>query len=134
MVIEREISLSLGIFGVAYLLNVCCLALGADWARIVSAGFSAVVVIASLLIIFTRHSFDATTLVSAAFGVTFAWSAYVLYFSKSLRAELEERWLQSQKIQKALGDAFERLGELRLGEAARMGNIASQANDSEPQP
>jgi hypothetical protein len=97
MVIEREISLSLGIFGVAYLLNVCCLALGADWARLVSAGFSAIVVIASLLIIFTRHSFDATTIVSAAFGVSFAWSAYVLYFSQTLRAEIEERWLQSQK-------------------------------------
>jgi uncharacterized Tic20 family protein len=103
VVTEREVSLSFGILAVTYLTVACCLALGADWARIVTAGFSAVGVIASLFIILTRMVFDVTTFVSAAFGGIFAWNGYALYFSKSLRAELHERWLQNQKDPEEVG-------------------------------
>ena len=51
---QNKPSLSLGILTITFLIVSSCLALGADWARIVSAGLSAVVVIASLTIILTR--------------------------------------------------------------------------------
>jgi hypothetical protein len=95
--IAGKISPSLGIFGVSYLVNASCLALGADWARVISAGVSVVVVMASILIILMKGETNIMGFVSVGFGLVFGWSAYVLYFSKTLQAELEERRLQRQK-------------------------------------
>jgi hypothetical protein len=90
---EGKFSPVFGIIGIAYLTNLCCLALGANSARVISAGFSAVVVIACVFLILARWKTDATTWVSAGLGVSFGWSAYTLYFSRSLRAEVENRSL-----------------------------------------
>ena len=89
-----KLSPSLGILAITYLVVSCCLALGADWARVVSAGFSSVVVIASLIIILTRGGLNIITFVSLAFGLIFFSSAYLLYFSTPLQAELKERWIR----------------------------------------
>ena len=94
---KDRVSLVFGVIGIGYLTNLCCLALGADWARMVSVGFSAIVVIASVFVILTNLKIDAVTLVSAVLGVSFAWSAYVLYFSAGLRAEVEKRLLRNQR-------------------------------------
>ena len=88
---KGKLSPSLGILAITYLIILCCLALGADWARIVSAGISAVVVIASLLIISSVGGFNIITFVSLTFALIFFSSAYLLYFSKSMQAELEKR-------------------------------------------
>ena len=69
---ENKPSLSLGILAITFLTVSSCLALGADWARIVSAGLSAVVVIASLTIILTRGGLNIITFVSLAFGLIFS--------------------------------------------------------------
>jgi hypothetical protein len=91
---ENKPSLSLGILAITFLTVSSCLALGADWARIVSAGLSAVVVIASLTIILTRGGLNIITFVSLVFGLIFFSSAYLLYFSKPMQAELKERWIR----------------------------------------
>src|SRR5260370_27501885 len=96
-VITRDkLSPSLGILAISYLAVSCRLALGADWARVVSAGFSAVVVIACLDILFTAGGLNSITFVSLGFGLIFLWSAYLLYFSRSMHAELKERWIRRQ--------------------------------------
>ena len=93
---KNNLTPSLGILAIAYLVVSCFLALGADWARVVSAGFSAIVVIASFTILLTRGGLNVITFVSVAFGLTFFSSAYLLYFSKPMQAELRERWIQQQ--------------------------------------
>ncbi len=69
---KNELSPSLGILAITYLVVSCYLALGTDWARIVSAEFSAVVVIASLTILFAIGGLDIMTFVALAFGLIFS--------------------------------------------------------------
>src|SRR5215469_5534921 len=82
---KDKLSPSLGILAITYLIILCCLALGADWARIVSAGISVIVVIASFLIISSLGGFNVITIVCLAFALIFFSSAYLLYFSNSIQ-------------------------------------------------
>jgi hypothetical protein len=90
---SNTLSPSLGVLAISYLIVSCYLAQGADWARVVSAGYSAIVVIASLFTLATKGGFNSITFVSSVFGLIFLSSGYLLYFSKSMRAELKDRWL-----------------------------------------
>jgi hypothetical protein len=81
---------------ISYLIVSCYLAQGADWGRVVSAGYSALVIIASVFILVTSGGSNSVTLVSLVFGLIFLSSGYLLYFSKSMRAELKDRWLVRQ--------------------------------------
>ena len=98
---ENNLSPSLGILAITYLVVSCCLALGAGWARIVSAGFSVVTVIASLTILLAGGGLNITTFVSLAFALIFLSSAYLLYFSKPMQTELKERWIRRQEARQA---------------------------------
>jgi hypothetical protein len=88
---EGRFGVRLGIIGVAYLTNLCCLAIGADWARVVAGGFSAIVVIACLFVIATESNASSTVVAAVVFGLPFAYSTYALFLSKALRAEIEDR-------------------------------------------
>ena len=98
---NNNLTPSLAILAISYLVVSCFLALGADWARVVSAGLSAIVVIASFTILLTGGGLNVITFVSLAFALIFSSSAYLLYFSKPMRAELRERWIQQQVTRQA---------------------------------
>ena len=97
IVTNNTLSPSLGVLAISYLIVSCYLAQGADWARVVSAGYSAIVVIASVFILGTRGGFNSITFVSLVFGLIFLSSGYLLYFSESLQAELKDRWRLRQR-------------------------------------
>jgi hypothetical protein len=98
---KNNLTPSLAILAISYLVVSCFLALGADWARVVSAGLSAIVVIASFTVLLTGGGLNVTTFVSLAFALIFFSSAYLLYFSKPMQAELRERWIQQQVTRQA---------------------------------
>ena len=91
----------LAILAIVYLVVSCFLALGADWARVVSAGLSAIVVIASFTILLTGGGLNVITFLSFVFALIFFSSTYLLYFSKPMEAELSERWIQQQVTRQA---------------------------------
>ena len=97
VVTRNKLSLSLGVLAICYLIVSCYLAHGAYWARVVSAGLSAVVVIASLTILFTEGGLNSITFASLAFGLIFLSTGYLLYCSRSMHAELKERWIRRQE-------------------------------------
>ena len=90
---SNTLSPSLGVLAISYLIVSCYLAQGADWARVVSAGYSAIVVIGSVFTLATKGGLNSITFVSLVFGLIFLSSGYLLYFSKSMRTELKDRWL-----------------------------------------
>jgi hypothetical protein len=98
---KNNLTPSLAILAISYLVVSCFLALGADWARVVSAGLSAIVIIASFTILLTGGGLNVITFVSLAFALIFFSSAYLLYFSKPMQAELRERWIQQQVTRQA---------------------------------
>jgi hypothetical protein len=98
---KNNLAPSLAILAISYLVVSCFLALGADWARVVSAGLSAIVVIASFTILLTGGGLNVITFVSLAFALIFFSSAYLLYFSEPMQAELRERWIQQQVTRQA---------------------------------
>jgi hypothetical protein len=98
---KNNLTPSLAILAISYLVVSCFLALGADWARVVSAGLSAIVVIASFTVLLTGGGLNAITFVSLAFALIFLSSASLLYFSKPMQAELRERWIQQQVTRQA---------------------------------
>jgi hypothetical protein len=97
-----RLSPSLGVLAISYLIVSCYLAQGADWARVVSAGYSAIVVIACVIILVAVGGLNPITFVSLVFGLIFLSSGYLLYFSESMRAELQDRRLLRQHRQAAL--------------------------------
>ena len=97
VITQNQLRPSLGFLAIAFLAVSCFLAAGADWARVISAGFSAIVVIASLLVISIAGGFNAITFVSLVFALIFCSSGYLLYFSKPIRDELKERWIRRQE-------------------------------------
>jgi hypothetical protein len=92
IVTSNTLSPSLGVLAISYLIVSCYLAQGADWARVISAGLSAIVVIASVLTLATKGGLNSITFVSLVFGLVFLWCGYLLYCSEPLQAELRDRW------------------------------------------
>jgi hypothetical protein len=97
----NTLSPSLGVLAISYLIVSCYLAQGAEWARVVSAGYSAIVVIGCAIILATKGGLNPITFVSSVFGLIFLSSGYLLYFSEPMRVELKDRWLLRQNATQA---------------------------------